>query len=94
MGELIDYHIGQIAQSTRSTESALNDVRRMVAEIRETQENEVEHVEAVKTALEELTTWAQRLAVLAVLWAAALGINLAPDKLAETLAVLLKSPKP
>jgi hypothetical protein len=93
MSELSDYHLGQIAQSTRSTESAVHDLQRSVAAIGETQAREVEHLERVRLSLQDLTTWAQRLAVLACLWGGALGINVAPERLGEFLASLLRSQK-
>ena len=93
MSELHDYLIGQIAQSVHSTESAVHDLQRKVGQIGETQAREVEHLERVRLSLLELTTWAQRLAVLACLWGAALGVNVAPDRLGEFVANLLRLQK-
>jgi hypothetical protein len=93
MTDLHNYLLGQIAQSVHSTESAVHELQRKVGQIGETQAREVEHLERVRLSLLELTTWAQRLAVLACLWGAALGINVAPERLGEFLANLLKFQK-
>lgn len=86
MSELSDYLIGQIAQTTRSTESA-------VLAMADTLEEHAERLDRVRAALEDLTTWAQRLALLGMLWGAAVGINVNPEKLGELLATFLKSAK-
>lgn len=86
MSELSDYHLGQIVQTTRSTESAVRDLQRSVDQYGD-------RLDRVRKALEELTTWAQRLAVLACLWGGAVGINLAPDRVAELIGAFLKSAK-
>lgn len=47
------------------------------------------------TALEQqyalIITWGKRIGLLAILWAGALGINMAPDQKAEAIALVLKS---
>ena len=64
-----------------------------VREIKECQRVQAEHLDEVQSSLKELISWAQRAALLAVLWGAALGVNFAPDKLAELVGTLLKSTK-
>lgn len=86
MSNLTEFQLGQIAQTTRSTESAVHDLNRKI-------DHYGEKLEVVRSSLQELTTWAHRLAVLACLWGAAVGINLAPDRAAEFIGVLLKSAK-
>jgi hypothetical protein len=93
MTDLHNYMLGQIAQTTHSTASAVHELQIKVGQIGETQAREVEHLERVRLSLLELTTWAQRLAVLACLWGAALGINVAPEKLGEFVANLLRLQK-
>ncbi len=50
-------------------------------------------VSDLKDKADELITWLQRLALLAGLWAGAIGLNLDPDKIGATLAQILKSAK-
>jgi len=50
-------------------------------------------IKSLKSRLEELTTWLQRIALLIVLWAGAVLTNIAPDKAGEIVATLLKSLK-
>ena len=50
-------------------------------------------IREIKAKLGELTTWSQRASLLAALWAVAVGINFAPEKVGEMLAALLKSLK-
>lgn len=47
-------------------------------------------VAEIKRKLEELTTLGHRLAVLALLWVTAVGINLAPEEVGRRLAAVLK----
>ncbi|CAB4146601.1 hypothetical protein UFOVP1157_53 [uncultured Caudovirales phage] len=64
-----------------------------VREIKEVQRVQADHLDEVQSSLQELTSWAQRLALLAVLWGFAVGLNIAPEKLAELVGMLLKSTK-
>jgi len=50
-------------------------------------------VREIKTKLDDLTTWSQRLALLVVLWLAGIASNVAPDQVGEIVAKLLKSLK-
>lgn len=50
-------------------------------------------VREIKTKLDDLTTWSQRLALLAVLWLVGIASNVAPDQVGEIVAKLLKSLK-
>ena len=97
MSDLSDYilteRLGQIAQSTRSIESAVEKLQATVDKNGEVIRMDGPLLKQVHAALIELTTWAQRLAVLSCLWAAAVGLNIAPDRVAELLAALLKSHK-
>lgn len=79
MSDLQSYLTGQIA----------HDVR----EIKDAQREQSERLDRIRRSLEELTSWAQRLALLAVLWGAALGLNLAPEKVADLVGPFLKSIK-
>lgn len=50
-------------------------------------------IKSIKSRLEELTTWLQRIALLIILWAGAILTNVAPDKAGELIATMLKSLK-
>ena len=47
----------------------------------------------VEVKVDELATWAQRLALLGALWGGGIILNLAPDKAGEMIAGLIKSLK-
>lgn len=51
-------------------------------------------IRSIKERLEDLITWSQRLALLVGLWAAAVMMNVAPDKAGEVAAAMLKSLRP
>jgi len=84
MTDLSDYLLGQIAQTTRSTESELH-------ELKETVEEQSERLDRIRAALAEITAWGHRLMVLAMIWSVAVGVNVAPERAAEFIAMLLKS---
>jgi|CXWL01.1.fsa_nt_gi hypothetical protein len=48
-------------------------------------------VSEIKRKLDDILTWAQRLALLAGLWVGAIGLNLDPDKIGQIVATLVKS---
>ena len=48
-------------------------------------------VSEIRAKLDDLLTWAQRLALLAMLWGAGLLTNMSAEKTAEILAALVKS---
>jgi hypothetical protein len=50
-------------------------------------------VRSIKSRLEDMVTWSQRLGLLLVLWGTATVLNVAPDKAGEIAAALLKSLK-
>lgn len=50
-------------------------------------------VRSIKSRLEDMVTWSQRLGLLLVLWTTATALNVAPDKAGEIAAALLKSLK-
>jgi len=47
-------------------------------------------VREIKDKLEASLTWAQRIAIVLALWISGVGINIAPDKLGDILAKLIR----
>lgn len=50
-------------------------------------------VRSIKQRIEELTTWLQRLGLLAALWTAGIASNFAPETVGKYIAAALKSIK-
>jgi hypothetical protein len=59
-----------------------NDVREMRSDIR-----------SLRTRFDELTTWAQRLCLLVLLWGAGIVVNGKPEAIGEALGAALRSLK-
>jgi hypothetical protein len=79
MSELDTYLLGQALQTMQSVKSE--------------QREQSEQIKQLSTDVKEAISWAQRLILLAATWAAAIGINLSPDKAGETLAAFLRTLK-
>ena len=82
--DIANYLLGQIAQTTRSLESDMHEIKAQTAEMHG-------RLDRIRDSLEALTTMGQRLVLLAVLWTGAVGLNVAPDKLAEFVTILLQA---
>lgn len=75
MNELTHYLLGQMLQATRSIESGQHEMSSELGKLRS----------EVKDAI----TWGQRLVLMGLTWAAAISLNVAPDKVGKDLASFL-----
>ena len=76
MSDLHSYLLGQALHKLHSIESGQRETKASL--------------EKLTTEIKEGITWAQRLIILGATWAAAISLNLSPDKAGETLAAFLR----
>lgn len=76
MSGLTNYLLGQVLHKQDSTQSAL----------RETSDK----IDKLSADVREAISWGQRLVLLGLTWAAAMGLNFDPDKLGSALASFLR----